>query len=159
MTPRNIWRLIIALILCHGAGIMGVLFTNQQSTWYNLLKKPSFTPPSWIFGPVWSILYTCMAVALYIIWNVGFDSPEGRYALIAFGIQLAANTVWSFLFFKFHLIFVALLDCIVLFVAIIITMNAFAQIEPVAAYFLIPYFVWVGFACVLNMGLWLLNKK
>lgn len=149
------------LTLCI-AGVLVVGFTSGIATaagmrgWYDLINKPWFNPPSWIFGPVWTVLYIMMGVGLYLI----LQTPKGdvrTLSLIIFGIQLLLNFMWSFIFFYFHEPFIALVEIIVLWIAILAMITWFRKISPVAAYLQIPYLLWVSFATILNASLWYLN--
>ena len=96
----NLTRLIISLVICQLAGIIGGVFTaNSVRTWYLTLVKPGFNPPSWVFGPVWILLFLMMGVSLYLVWTVGIDNPAVKIAIIVFAVQLVLNICWSLLFF------------------------------------------------------------
>lgn len=125
--------------------------------WYASLVKPALTPPSWIFSPVWTVLYVLMAVSAFLIWKKGWRRKEVRVALMAFGFQLALNLVWSPLFFGLQSPRLALLDIVLLLAAISWTMVAFWRLSRTAAYLLLPYLVWVAFATYLNFSIWRLN--
>lgn len=124
-------------------------------TWYASLTKPSFTPPNWVFGPVWTTLYLMMAYAAWRVWRTA-NGPRGA-ALAVFAIQLALNLAWSLLFFGAKQIGLALLDIVVLLMAIVATMAAFARVDRVALWLLAPYFAWVAYASALNFAIWRLN--
>ena len=151
---KNIWKLIISIILPFLASTIGGLFTaSSVSTWYIDLIKPSFNPPSWIFGPVWTILYLLMGIALYLIWIKKYD----KYAFMVFGVQLFLNALWSILFFGMKLPFYAFIEIIFLWVAILFTIIYFYRINKISAYVLIPYILWVTFAAILNFAIFILN--
>ena len=123
--------------------------------WYASLDKPPWNPPSWVFAPVWSLLYLMMAVAAWMVWE---SSHEKRLrALTWWGIQLLLNGAWSWLFFGLHRPGWAFAEMLVLFAAIAITFDRFRRVRPAAAYLLIPYLAWVAFALLLNLTLWQLN--
>lgn len=125
--------------------------------WYDALKKPSFNPPNWIFGPVWTTLYLMMGIAAWRVWrNGGFAAQRGPLGL--FLVQLALNALWTPLFFRMHMLGVALLELIVLWLAIAATIRAFRRIDVPAAWLLAPYIAWVSFAGFLNGTLWYLNR-
>lgn len=124
-------------------------------TWYASLTKPSFTPPNWVFGPVWTTLYLMMAYAAWRVWRTANGSRGA--ALAVFAIQLALNLAWSLLFFGAKQVGLALLDIVVLLMAIVATMAAFARVERVASWLLAPYFAWVAYASALNFAIWRLN--
>ncbi|HEX5624847.1 MAG TPA: TspO/MBR family protein [Saprospiraceae bacterium] len=136
--------------------ISGIATADSISGWYAGLNKPVFNPPNWIFGPVWSLLYILMGVSLYLIWIQG-NTPRRREALYLFFIQLALNFAWSFLFFYFQSPGWALLEIGVLWFFISWMILTFWGVYPPAAYLQIPYFLWVGFASLLNASIWYLN--
>ncbi len=151
-------KLIISIALCQMAGFVGAIFTSSSiPTWYAGLNKPSFNPPNWIFGPVWTILFLMMGISFYIIWNLGIDKKDVKAALIIFGVQLLINILWSVIFFGMQSPFYAFIEIIILWIAILFTIIKFYNLSPVAAYLLIPYILWVSFAAVLNFSIWRLN--
>lgn len=124
--------------------------------WYRGLNKPSFNPPGWVFGPVWTVLYTMMAVAAYLVWRrSGFAGAQAALGL--FLIQLVLNGLWSWLFFGIQRPDLALIDIIVLWLAILATAVAFRKHDPLASNLLLPYLAWVSFATVLNASIVRLN--
>lgn len=125
--------------------------------WYDALIKPALNPPSWIFSPVWTVLYIMMAVSAFLVWKKGWKRKEVRLALAMFGVQLALNLIWSPLFFGLQNPLLALVDIIVMLAAIIWTIILFYKLSRPAAYLLIPYFLWVSFATYLNFSIWWLN--
>ncbi|HLD31277.1 MAG TPA: TspO/MBR family protein [Patescibacteria group bacterium] len=147
--------LIVSIAVCQSAGGIGALATNQSvQTWYQELNKPSFSPPDWIFGPVWTLLYLLMGVALFLLWQ---KKEKTSIAIIFFGIQLILNSLWSIIFFGWHSPLFALGEIIFLEIAILTTIIlAWRQSRP-AAILLLPYLLWVGFATVLNWQIYLLN--
>ena len=158
--PKQILKFLVALVVCFGASGLGALFMAGDSvnTWYAQLQKPSFTPPDWIFGPAWTILYLLMAISVFLVWNKGLDYPKVKQSLGLFLIQLALNAIWTPLFFGFHLILPALIDIIILWFAILATILAFKRISLHASILLIPYLIWVGYATILNGSMWYLNR-
>lgn len=148
-----VWLLIVAV-----AAIIGGQFTSSSvGSWYRQLVKPSSTPPSWIFGPVWTTLYAMMAIAAWMIWKQeGFSGA--RIALAAFLVQLFLNVAWSGLFFGLRRPLLGLVDIAFLWIAIVVTMVLFFRREVVAGVLLIPYLLWVSFAAFLNFRLWQLNR-
>lgn len=127
-------------------------------SWYNTINKPFFTPPSWLFGPVWTLLYILMAVSAYIVWRNGFKKKSVKNALKIFAIQLILNLSWSPVFFGSKNILLALFIILAMIVFIVKTIKAFAKVSIPASYLLYPYLLWVGFATILNLAIWLLNK-
>jgi tryptophan-rich sensory protein len=140
------------------AGFAGSLYTNQSiSWWYPMLVKPSFTPPDWIFGPVWTLLFVLMGYALYLILRKGLKAKGVSDAVAVFGVQLVLNVVWSYLFFGLRNPLLAFVEVVVLWFTILITYSKFHDIDRTAGHLLIPYLVWVGFAGVLNLAIVLMN--
>ena len=146
------------LAICFGAAALGALGTNSSlTTWYAGLEKPSWNPPNWIFGPVWTFLYASMAVAAWLVWrSVGFRGA--KIPLTWFAVQLALNAAWSLLFFGLQSPALALVDVVLLLIAIVGCMLSFVRISPLAAVLLSPYLAWTSFAAVLNATLWQLNR-
>ena len=153
------WLLLIFWIgLCELVGLFATPFTIVAiSTWYTTLIKPSFSPPNWLFGPVWILLYFLMGVAAYLVWEKGWKRKPVRTALNFFFIQLVLNFLWSVLFFGLHSPILGLMDIILLLVFIVMTIWQFKKISPTAAYLLIPYLLWVSFATLLNFSIVVLN--
>ncbi len=146
-----------ALVVCQLAGITGSLFTiSQIQTWYPTLIKPPLNPPAWLFGPVWTILYLLMGVALYLIWQS--NSKDKKRALWLFAVQLILNAIWSPIFFGAHAIGSALAIIVLMWAAIVMTILIFKKISKPAAALLVPYIAWVSFATYLNFALWWLNR-
>ena len=141
-------------LLVSAAG--GAVTATSVDTWYKALAKPTFNPPDWVFAPVWTTLYFLMGVSGWRIWRRR-TSRATRGALALFGLQLLFNFAWSVLFFGFQRIDLALIDIVILFVAIVANMILFLRIERLATLLLVPYVAWVAFAIVLNVSIWLLN--
>lgn len=151
---RQWWVLAGFIVACVAVGGLGGFATAQSVVeWYPTLNKPSWTPPSWLFGPVWTLLYLMMAVAAWLVWRAG----NSKGALILFWAQLALNLAWSFLFFGARSPILGLLDIILLWIAIAATIFAFALHSRKAAFLLVPYLAWVSFATALNSAIYLLN--
>jgi len=158
MRINNIVKLIIALIICQLAGLVGSMFTSPSLyTWYVYLEKPSFTPPNWLFSPVWVILFVFMGIVLYLLWKNFLKERAVRVALVWFGGQLGLNILWSIIFFGLKTPFLAWLEILLLWVAILVTIIKAIKVSKVAAVLLVPYFGWVSFAAVLNFYIWALN--
>ncbi len=154
----NYFKLLASLFLCQFAGAVGSVFTaSSLKDWYILLAKPVFNPPSWVFFPVWTLLYTLMGISLYIVWEKGLQNKEVRIGLIIFGIQLFLNSLWSFLFFGLRTPYYAFIEIIFLWITILLTIFQFRKISKTASYLLVPYILWVSFASLLNYYLWILN--
>jgi benzodiazapine receptor len=156
---NNIFKLVVAMALPLAVGgLSGAMTARSVETWYPNLVKPSFNPPAWIFGPVWTVLYLMMGVAAYIVWKRGLDADGVRIALGAFLIQLVLNGLWSLLFFGLKSPSAAFAEILVLWLAIGITVWLFWRVVPAAGALLLPYWAWVSFATVLNGSIWRLNS-
>lgn len=156
--PNHLWLgLIFFIALCFvAAGIGGAVTTPNIEGWYATLAKPSWNPPNWIFGPVWTALYLMMALAAWLVWRQGGWNAT-RVPLILFGIQLALNTLWSCLFFGLKNPGLAFAEVLLLWLAIALTMIAFWNRSKIAGLLFGPYLAWVTFAAVLNFTIWRLN--
>jgi tryptophan-rich sensory protein len=158
MTPKHPWLgLAVFLVLCFAAaGIGGAVTTPKIDTWYATLVKPSWNPPNWIFGPVWSALYVCMAVAGWLVWRQ--DGLAGaKMPLTLFAAQLAVNVLWSCIFFGLERPGLACVEVLLLCLAIAATMLTFWRRARIAGILFVPYSAWVSFASVLNFTIWRLN--
>lgn len=156
----NIFRLAISIAICQAAGIIGAIFTAQSvQTWYAALEKPSFSPPNWLFGPVWITLYTMMGVALYLVWQKSGHMHDSKPVFIVFSGQLVLNALWSFVFFGLRSPFLGLLEITALWGMIMLTILLFWRVSVPAGVLLIPYALWVTFAVVLNFSIWRLNSS
>jgi tryptophan-rich sensory protein len=173
-------KLLSSIIFCLLAGVIGSVFTTPAiQGWYVGVNKPSFNPPNWIFGPVWSLLFVLMGVSLYIVWINNFEVKNkigneekswnsltdkflsGEWQklniILIFAVQLILNILWSVIFFGLQNPGVAFFELIALWVAIIYTIVNFYRVSKLAGYLLIPYVLWVSFAGVLNFMIWILN--
>lgn len=149
--PRQILALIGFILITFCAPALGIF--GAPGDWYASLEKPSWNPPSWVFGPVWTTLYLMMAIAAWLVWRKdGWKRP-----LAVYFTQLVLNAAWTPIFFGAHQLGWALLEIIFLWIAILLTLLAFKRVHRVAAYLLIPYLAWVSFATFLNFTLWRLN--
>ena len=158
MDSKGIPTLIAAILLCEAAGLVGSIFTFPSIPgWYATLNKPSFSPPNWVFGPVWTTLYALMGISLYLVWKKGQEKINIKIPLIFFGIQLFLNFLWSILFFGLHSPVLGLICIILLWLSIAATILSFYTISRNAAYLLIPYLLWDSFASILNADVWMLN--
>lgn len=146
------WSLPGFLVLTFA--VAGIAAQFEPGIWYEGLRKPGFTPPNWVFAPAWTVLYTAMAVAGWLVWRaVGWGS-----ALALWGLQLALNGAWSWLFFGLHEPGIALAEILVLWLAIAATCVHFLETHRVAGLLLVPYLAWVTYAAALNGGIWLMNR-
>ena len=155
---KKILQAIGAILICNFAGIIGSIFTSPAiETWYNTLNRPGINPPNWLFGPVWITLYTLMGISLFLIWNKRKETKKVYPALIIFGVQLTLNALWSIIFFGFNAIGYAFVEILLLDIMIVATIITFYTIDKKAAYLLIPYWMWVLFATILNANYFILN--
>lgn len=154
----NYVQILTAIVICQSAGLIGSLFTFPNiSTWYALLTKPAFSPPNWLFGPAWTLLYTLMGISVYLIWQKGNTKPKVREALGFFAVQLILNSTWSIILFGLHSPLLALFEILMLWTAILATIYKFYPLSKPAAYLMLPYLLWVSFAAVLNAAIVILN--
>lgn len=152
------WRAVVGLagwLLFTFAATLGGL-VGAPGEWYASLDKPAWTPPGWVFGPAWTLLYTMMAVAAWLVWLRG-GLRHRRLELSAFGIQWLFNALWTPLFFGLQRPGLALVDIVLLWLAAAVTMVLFLRIRPVAGWLLVPYLLWLTFAAVLNAAIWRMN--
>ncbi len=155
-TVKKIGQLIVSIGVSFAAGALGSLATVQNIlTWYAGLDKPPLLPPNEVFGPVWSVLYLIMGVALFLVWTS--DSKHKTKAYAAFFAQLVLNTMWSFAFFGLHLPWLGFVVIILLIGTIIWTMYEFRKISRPAMWLFVPYLAWVSFATYLTVGVAVLN--
>jgi benzodiazapine receptor len=158
MKVGKIIKLIFAVSICQIAGVMGSIFTSPSiPVWYATLQKPYFTPPNWIFAPVWILLFTLMGISLYLILIENLKDKTVKIGVAIFSFQLILNISWSFLFFSLQNILYALIEIIILWFVILFTIYQFFKINKKSSYLLIPYLLWVTFAAVLNFTIWRLN--
>ena len=159
MTKTNFWKLVVSIAMCQAAGVVGTVFTVPAiEGWYQLLNKPVFSPPNWLFGSVWITLYTLMGISLYLIWSGGLGRKGARFAFWFFIAHLVINASWSIIFFGAHNISLAFAVILLLLVMIIVSIKLFRPLNRLASNLLIPYLVWVSIATVLNYSLMVLNK-
>lgn len=159
MNKTHIVKLLVSIILPLSLGAIAGMFSSQSvPEWFATLNRPSFNPPSWIFGPVWTTLYILMGISLFLIWKQDV-SKERNQAIMVFLFQLLLNFGWSFIFFYFNMIGFALVEIILLWINIVIMLVLFYRIKPMAAYINIPYLLWVTFATILNASYYLLNRS
>jgi translocator protein len=153
---QNRWMMLVILIgLCLGvAAFAGFATAKSVADWYPTLAKPTWTPPGWLFGPVWTVLYLMMAFAAWLVWQ---RRPASDRAMVLFYIQLILNLAWSFFFFGLQSPVLGLLDIIALWTAILLTAFAFFRHSHVAGAMMVPYLLWVSFATALNFSIVMLN--
>lgn len=156
---RELPRFVVSLLAPLVAGGIGATATVESvRTWYPTLRKPDFNPPNWIFGPVWSTLYLLMGIANFLVSRQADGGTALRQARLWYRLQLVLNTLWSILFFGRRSPLAALVGIVFLWIAIVLTILAFARVSRRAALLLVPYLLWVSFAAVLNGAIWCLNR-
>lgn len=160
MTRQSLQRQLIGLAgwlaVSFAAGGIGAVASTSAGAFYGSLSRPSWAPPAWLFGPVWSVLYILMGVAAWLVWRTNGLSGAPT-ALRLFGIQLLANALWTWLFFVWHQGAISLAEIILLWLLIAATVIAFWRLHRLAALLLVPYLAWVSFASALTLSLWRLN--
>jgi len=150
--------LAASIVVPLAAGFVGSLFTIPSiPTWYALLAKPSFTPPSWLFAPVWTILYVLMGISFFLVWQKGFKGADKKVAVGIYGLQLVLNILWSIVFFGWHSTFAGVVVIAFLWLSIAATMAMFWRVSKNATWLLVPYLLWVSFASLLTYSVWALN--
>jgi benzodiazapine receptor len=160
-SDNSIPKLVGSVLLCEAAGAVGSVYTyDGVRDWYPKLEKPSFTPPGWVFAPVWTVLYAMMGLSLFLASQRRTEQDGGLWeaSRVLFGTQLALNTLWSYVFFGRRSPGWALVEILFLWVAIVATTWAFSRISRTAGLLLLPYLLWTSFAVVLNHSIWRLNK-
>lgn len=154
----NTLKLIIAVALPLVVGATSGFFTmTGVESWYQTINKPSWNPPNWVFGPVWTTLYILMGVALFLVWKADTSAELKKIAISLFAVQLVFNFFWSFIFFYLQQPGWAVLELAIMWIFILLTIFAFAQVSKTAAWLLVPYISWVSFAGILNYTIWKLN--
>lgn len=150
----NAVALLLSIAIAYGAAAFGAQFGT--GAWYEALAKPPFNPPNWVFGPVWSLLYTGMAVAAWLVWRRR-AAHDVALPLALYGFQLLLNAIWSWLFFGMHRMDIAFADILLLDGVVLATLLRFWHIHRAAGALFIPYLAWISFASLLNFSLWWLN--
>jgi translocator protein len=152
--PKLIAAILIPLVI----GFLGSIATLAEiPTWYAALSKPSWAPPNWLFGPIWTTLYILMGIALFLVWREGLERRDVRFALLIFAVQIVLNLLWSIVFFSYHSLLGGFIMIIVLWLAIFANIIAFYVISKPAGLLLVPYIIWVSIASYLNYSVYLLN--
>lgn len=153
----DVVKLFISIILPLSIGAIAGMFTARAiPEWYATLNQPSFNPPNWVFGPVWTTLYLIMGISFFLIWKLE-AGKERNQAIVIFLLQLLLNFGWSFFFFYFKMIGIALIEIVLLWSIIVLMLLRFYKLKPLAAYLNIPYLLWVTFATALNAAYFFLN--
>lgn len=154
----NTIKLIIAIAIPLVIGFTGGgLTVSEIPGWYAKLSKPSWQPPNWLFGPVWTTLYILMGIAFYLVWKAKVKQAVKQTAIVLFAVQMILNFFWSVLFFNQHQTGWAMLEIIILWIFILLTIFSFSKINNTASWLLVPYISWVSFAMILNYTIWKLN--
>lgn len=150
---------VIGVLICLAAGLLGSMVTMPavESMWFIDLNKPVFQPPNWLFAPVWTILYILMGVAAGIVYVEGKNKMEGKTALILFAVQLVLNILWSFMFFGVHTLLGASVNIVLLWGTLLATIIYFFKLNRAAGWMMIPYILWVTFATILTITLFVMN--
>lgn len=153
-------KIIICVAICLTVGYLSSIVTQSSiKTWYPTIEKPSFNPPNWVFAPVWTLLFILMGIAAGLVWDkITSDKELVKKGLLFFGVQLTLNALWSYLFFGLHNILLASIEIVLLLLIIYETYLIFKKIDKKASYLLIPYMMWVGFATVLTLSIYVLNR-
>ncbi len=157
-TGRLVIGLIISIIICFSAGGLGSLATSSSITgWYVEINKPTWNPPNWIFGPVWSTLFLMISVSAWLVWkSSGFEKAKLAFGVYAFHLLL--NALWSIVFFGMQQMGWAFVEIVALWISIVATIVLFHRHSKLAAWLLIPYILWVSFASFLNYTIWQMNQ-
>ena len=158
MDVKDILKVIVSIFICQLAGMIGAVATSASvQTWYVTLNKPFFTPPNFLFAPVWLTLYTLMGLSLFLVWRLGVQDRSTKVALAIFGVQLLLNAFWSIAFFGFRSPLAGLSVILMLWIAIAATIVKFLPLSKPAGLLLVPYILWVSIAAALNLAIVLLN--
>ncbi|MFH1786832.1 MAG: TspO/MBR family protein [archaeon] len=156
--PKEIGKAFLWVILCQLAGAIGSIATaSSVSTWYQALNKPWFTPPNWVFGPMWVTIYTMIGISAYLIWKQGIQKPEVKYAMQVFGIQLLLNTLWSFVFFWLRWPMGGFFFILMVLGVVIYNAALFYEIYKPAGWLFSLYILWGSIATAVAFYVWLLN--
>lgn len=160
MTERTRWiGLAIFIVICVSAGGLGAIATRPEiEVWYKSIEKPSWNPPDYVFGPVWTTLFVMMGIAAWLVWKPG-GFKAAKQSLTLFAVQINLNVAWSWIFFGMHQQGWAFVEIVILWVAIVATTVAFFLKSKIAGWLMVPYLAWVSFASVLNFAIWQLNVR
>jgi benzodiazapine receptor len=151
------WMLLLSVAVVCVAGILGAIASSNAAAFYAQLIKPAWAPPADVFGPVWTVLYLLMAIAAWLVWRARGRMSALRMPLLLYLLQLVCNVLWSWIFFRWHLGGVALLEVCVLWLSVLATLVHFWLVKPLAGALLIPYLLWVAFATALTAAEWRMN--
>jgi tryptophan-rich sensory protein len=152
------FEIIFFIVAAESIGLASSIFTfDSIPNWYTKLRKPFFNPPNWIFAPVWTIIYATLGSSVFLVWQKGWDSNEVKFAIAIFAVQFILNFAWTAIFFGLNKTFFALMEIVILWIFILLTIVLFYPLSQTAALLLIPYLLWVSFAALLNFYIWKLN--
>ncbi len=155
MTKNKFFTFILFFVITYTASLIGGLATiNFKEPWYSLIIRPSFSPPDWVFAPVWTTLYFMMTLAVWLFWH---STNRDMKTVYIYFIHIIVNTTWSITFFVFHQIAISILVLIILITLIIILIRNFKRVNLISSYLMIPYLLWCCFALVLNVSIFVLN--
>ena len=155
---REIPKLIVSILIVFIAGGIGTVATlSQIPTWYAALAKPTWAPPNWLFGPVWTTLYVLIGIALFLVWREGLENNDVKVALGVFGVQLILNVLWSVVFFGLNSLLGGFIIIIILWITILTNIIVFYRVSKPAGLLLVPYIIWVSIASYLNYSVYILN--
>ena len=155
MTKNKFFTFILFFVITYTASLIGGLATiNFKEPWYSLIIRPSFSPPDWVFAPVWTTLYFMMTLAVWLFWH---STNRDMKTVYIYFIHIIVNTTWSITFFVFHQIAISILVLIILITLIIILIKNFKRVNLISSYLMIPYLLWCCFALVLNVSIFVLN--
>ncbi|MFA5423003.1 MAG: TspO/MBR family protein [Phycisphaerae bacterium] len=159
-SSQSVIKLVISFAATFAAAGIGSLGMTGENTWqwYEQLNKPFFQPPDWLFGPVWTVLYISMAIAVFLVWQRGFDKKNVRAAMLLFAVQLILNSFWTVIFFGMQSTLGGLIEIFILLAAIVLTIIQFKKVSTAAAILMLPYLAWVIFATLLNCSIYILNR-
>jgi translocator protein len=159
MKRREFYALLTSLGITYMAAIIGNIGTMRGlDQWYRNLEKPGFNPPDYVFGPVWTLLYTTMGIAAFLVYEQGWNKQQVRTALTFYLVQLGLNALWPIAFFGLRSTILGLINIVLLWAAIMVTIGWFYTVSKKSAFLMIPYILWVTFAMILNFSLWNLNR-
>ncbi|WP_207586273.1 tryptophan-rich sensory protein [Halomontanus rarus] len=158
-TARSVATLLAFVVGVNVVGAAPALLAGPDTAWFRALEKPWFYPSGWVFGAVWTLLFTLLGIALYLVYrrDRGLEERASRIAVALFGLQLAVNVTWTPAFFGLQMPLLALGIIVALFALVVATVVAFGRVDRRAAALLVPYLCWIGFATVLNYTIWSLN--
>jgi translocator protein len=148
---------LLFVLFCLAVGWISGRTADTDSLWFWALEKPFYYPPNELFGPVWTVLYILMGISAYLVWREGFSEGEVQWALLLFLAQLAFNAAWTPVFFGAQSVGGALLIILALVALLVLTIRQFLVVSRIAGYLMVPYLLWVVYAALLNLGIWILN--